>query len=69
VVAIYDRRLQDRRRYAGFYTLGDRQYPRLQTITIEQALNGRKPAIPMIDPGAMFKRAARESAHVQRALF
>lgn len=46
---------------AGFYTLGERHYPRLQIITIEQALNGARPAIPLIDTGAAFKRAARES--------
>jgi len=45
---------------AGFYTLGERQYPRLQIITVEQALGGMKPAIPLIDTGAAFKRAARE---------
>ncbi len=46
---------------AGFYTLGERQYPRLQIITVEQALHGAKPAIPLIDTGAAFKRAAREA--------
>lgn len=50
---------------AGFYTLGDRQYPRLQIITVEQALNGLKPAIPLIDTGAAFKRAAREASTTQ----
>jgi hypothetical protein len=45
---------------AGFYTLGERQYPRLQIITIEQALRGAKPAIPLIDTGAAFRRAPRE---------
>lgn len=53
---------------AGFYTLGDRQYPRLQIITIEQALNGGKPAIPLIDTGAAFRRASRESTNVQDKL-
>jgi site-specific DNA-methyltransferase (adenine-specific) len=46
---------------AGFYTLGERQYPRLQIITIEEALHGKKPSIPLVDTGAAFKRAARES--------
>jgi site-specific DNA-methyltransferase (adenine-specific) len=50
---------------AGFYTLGERQYPRIQIITIEQALKGMKPAIPLVDTGAAFKRAARESASGQ----
>jgi site-specific DNA-methyltransferase (adenine-specific) len=53
---------------AGFYTLGERQYPRLQIITVEQALNGTKPAIPLIDTGAAFKRAAREDSGGQGAL-
>lgn len=53
---------------AGFYTLGDRQYPRLQTITIEEALNGRQPAIPLIDAGAAFRRAPREIVATQGRL-
>ncbi|MGK7870858.1 DNA methyltransferase [Falsiroseomonas sp. E2-1-a20] len=53
---------------AGFYTLGDRQYPRLQIITVEQALNGTKPAIPLIDTGAAFRRATRETTAVQPKL-
>jgi len=53
---------------AGFYTLGTRQYPRLQIITIEQALNGAKPAIPLVDTGAAFKRAARERVEQERLL-
>ena len=54
---------------AGFYTLGERQYPRLQIITIEQALRGTKPAIPLIDTGAAFKRAPREGRGDQTSLF
>ena len=42
---------------AGFYELGGRQYPRLQIITVEKALEGAKPAIPLIDSGAAFRRA------------
>lgn len=53
---------------AGFYTLGDRQYPRLQIITIEQALNGTKPAIPLVDTGAAFRRATREQSGTQSIL-
>jgi site-specific DNA-methyltransferase (adenine-specific) len=53
---------------AGFYTLGARQYPRLQIITIEQALSGTKPAIPLIDTGAAFRKAAREKSDTQTAL-
>ncbi len=47
---------------AGFYELGGRRYPRLQIITIEDALRGEKPAIPLVDTGAAFKRATPESA-------
>ena len=53
---------------AGFYALGGRQYPRLQIITVEQALAGAMPAIPLIDTGAAFKRVARESAGSQSKL-
>ncbi len=53
---------------AGFYMLGERQYPRLQIITIEQALAGAKPAIPLVDAGAAFKRAAREDTNRQPKL-
>jgi site-specific DNA-methyltransferase (adenine-specific) len=53
---------------AGFYTLGERQYPRLQLITVEQALAGAKPAIPLVDTGAAFKRAAREATSKQPKL-
>lgn len=53
---------------AGFYELNDRRYPRLQIITIEQALAGKKPAIPLIDTGAAFKRATREESGKQTKL-
>jgi site-specific DNA-methyltransferase (adenine-specific) len=53
---------------AGLYTLGARQYPRVQILTIEQALAGQQPAIPLIDTGAAFKRAARESTSTQPKL-
>lgn len=46
---------------AGFYELGGRQYPRLQIFTIEDALKGARPAIPLVDAGAAFKRAPREN--------
>ncbi len=45
---------------AGFYELGGRRYPRLQIMTIEQALRGLKPAIPFVDAGAAFRRAGVE---------
>ena len=53
---------------AGFYTVGGRQYPRLQIITIEQALRGKKPAIPLVDAGAAFKRARKEPPATQPKL-
>jgi DNA modification methylase len=53
---------------AGFYELGGRKYPRLQIITIEQALHGAKPAIPLVDTGAAFRRAGREVSDTQRSL-
>ncbi len=53
---------------AGFYALGARQYPRLQIITVEQALAGLKPAIPNVDTGAAFRRAPREASDKQPAL-
>jgi site-specific DNA-methyltransferase (adenine-specific) len=53
---------------AGFYTLNGRQYPRLQIITIEQALAGHKPAIPHIDTGAAFKNPARDTTNIQTKL-
>ena len=53
---------------AGFYELSGRRYPRLQIITIEQALRGAKPAIPLVDTGAAFKKAARENETEQGKL-
>jgi site-specific DNA-methyltransferase (adenine-specific) len=53
---------------AGFYAQGERRYPRVQIITVEQALGGVRPAIPLVDAGAAFKRAAREQAGQDRLL-
>jgi hypothetical protein len=53
---------------AGFYTLEERQYPRLQIITIDDALRGKKPARPLIDLGAAFKKPRREPTGSQSAL-
>ena len=53
---------------AGFHSQGGRQYPRLQIITVAQALLGVKPAIPLVDTGAAFKRAAREQTGTQEGL-
>jgi DNA modification methylase len=53
---------------AGFYELAGRKYPRLQIITLEQALNGARPAIPYVDTGAAFRRAGTEEISVQDRL-
>lgn len=45
---------------AGFHTQGGRQYPRVQIITVAEALTGTKPSIPLVDTGAAFKRAPKE---------
>lgn len=46
---------------AGFYELGNKKYPRVQIITIADAMRGKKPAIPLVDIGAAYKRSAREA--------
>ena len=51
---------------AGFYQLGNKKYPKLQIITIKEALQGAKPAIPLVDSGATFKKVSpgrREIVH------
>lgn len=53
---------------AGFYELAGRRYPRLQIVTIEQALAGIKPAIPFIDTGAAFKKTGKEMPNQDRLL-
>ncbi len=53
---------------AGFYAQDGRQHPRVQIITVAQALTGAKPAIPLVDTGAAFKCAAREGAGRQEGL-
>lgn len=45
---------------AGFYEAWGRKYPRLQIMTIADALAGLKPHIPLVDTGAAFKQATRE---------
>jgi adenine specific DNA methylase Mod len=45
---------------AGFYENDFGRYPRLQIITVEDALKGSRPRIPVIDTGAAFRRAGRE---------
>ena len=53
---------------AGYHTQDGRQYPRVQIITVAQALSGAKPAIPLVDTGAAFKRAPREESGGQGGL-
>jgi len=45
---------------AGFYKTDFGQYPRLQILTIEELLHGRKADIPLVDSAAAFKKAAKE---------
>jgi DNA modification methylase len=53
---------------AGFYQLGNKKYPKVQIITIEKALQGAKPAIPLVDSGAAFKKANLENSSEQGRL-
>lgn len=43
----------------GFYETLYGKFPRLQILTVEELLEGKKPQIPWEDPAA-FKKAARE---------
>jgi site-specific DNA-methyltransferase (adenine-specific) len=45
---------------AGLYSHGSKKYPRIQIITIEDALKGRKPNIPLVDIHAAFKKTDQE---------
>jgi site-specific DNA-methyltransferase (adenine-specific) len=45
-----------------------RTYPRLQILTLAELFQGRKPAIPYVDPGAAFRKAAREQTGRQERL-
>ncbi|HZK89063.1 MAG TPA: DNA methyltransferase [Stellaceae bacterium] len=54
---------------AGFYENDFGRYPRLQIITIEDALKGTRPRIPVIDTGAAFRRAGRELRETPQASF
>lgn len=54
---------------AGFYDAPDgKRYPRVQIITIAQALAGTKPQIPLVDVQTTFKKAARETTQKQDKL-
>jgi hypothetical protein len=43
-------------------------YPPWQIMAIAEALAGERPKIPMVDAGAAFKRAARETKDTQENL-
>ncbi len=43
-------------------------YPRLQIITLAELFRGKRPDLPLIDPGAAFRRAAREETGRQEVL-
>ncbi len=46
---------------AGFYENDFGRYPRLQIITVDDALKGARPRLPVVDTGAAFRRAGRET--------
>jgi site-specific DNA-methyltransferase (adenine-specific) len=45
-----------------------KSYPRLQIITLAELFRGTRPDIPLVDPGAAFRRAARETTGKQASL-
>ncbi len=45
-----------------------KSYARLQILTLADLFRGKRPDIPLIDPGAAFKQAAREDASSQTRL-
>ena len=45
-----------------------KSYPRLQIVTLAELFAGKRPDIPFVDPGAAFKRAAREDSGRQGSL-
>lgn len=54
---------------AGLYDCGHKaKYPRIQLFTIEELFAGKKPNIPLIDPSAAFKKAAKEDRSKQEKL-
>ncbi|PCG14105.1 MULTISPECIES: DNA methyltransferase [Sphingomonas] len=44
-------------------------YPRLQIITLAELFRGKTPDLPLVDPTAAFRRAAREDTARQASLF
>lgn len=47
---------------AGFFTVDEERYPRVQILTIEQLLDGRKPDLPLIDHAALRRIAEVDAA-------
>ncbi len=45
-----------------------RSFARLQILTLEELFQGRKPAIPLVDPSLTFRRAGREGSRQQASL-
>lgn len=52
---------------AGFYETEFGKYPKIQILTIKELFEGKKPAIPLVDPTA-FKRAQVEPEKQERLL-
>jgi hypothetical protein len=52
---------------AGYYRTDFGEFPKLQILTIRDLFDGRKPAIPLVDPTA-FRKAGREATMVQPML-
>ena len=52
----------------GFYETPYGKFPKLQILTVQQLLDGKKVQMPWVDPDT-FKKAAREITEKQNALF
>jgi hypothetical protein len=52
---------------AGYYETEFGKYPKIQILTIKELFEGRKPAIPLVDPTA-FKKAQAEPRGKQEKL-
>ncbi len=53
---------------AGFYETEYGKYPKLQILTIEDLLAGKKPDIPLVDP-SVFRKAPKEPTGKQSKFF
>ncbi|MEO6092028.1 MAG: DNA methyltransferase [Novosphingobium sp.] len=49
---------------AGFYQWEGERYPRVQILTVEELLNGKRPDLPLIDHAASVKQAPIDRAPV-----